>query len=238
MFRIKKWVILFCTVALIGVGAVFPKFVFAIQQRQISGKTATYKTDTVKLTFAEQTLDKMRLLSGNYKMTEISGGNQMNKHDVYRTACELVTYYENHDFKMLNLSNIIDDKETPFLLVANDSKRTAVVWECVFLDEEERMMTLLLDDATGKLLLMEYYRKNASDGEEKDAQMEREAENFVKVTEKYYNIEMKISERNRMKDIIGHNEDFDIKIGEKTENPVNFKLNISDGMLLFVPAME
>lgn len=70
MFRIKKWVILFCTVALIGVGAVFPKFVFAIQQRQISGKTATYKTDTVK-PFAEQTLDKMRLLSRNYKMTEI-----------------------------------------------------------------------------------------------------------------------------------------------------------------------
>ena len=167
MFRIKKWVILFCTVALIGAGAVFPKFVFDIQQRQLSGKTATYKTDTVKLTFAEQTLDKMRLLSENYQMTEISNGNQMNKNDAYRVACEIVKYYENNDFKMLNLSKIIDDKETPFLLVSNDSKRTAVVWECVFLDEEAKIMTLLLDDATGKLLLMEHYEKNFSSRFEK-----------------------------------------------------------------------
>lgn len=235
MSRVKKYAVLCGTMLMIGIGVTFPGFVFRIQEKQLSKKISTYETDMYKLTFAEQILDKMRLFSGNYRMMGIDSGNNLNSDTAYQAMLEIIKYYENHAFEIMNSSGIKEYSVQPFLAISSDCKTTAVVWECSIKNEEKNCIMLTLDDETGKLLRLEIYKNGYYDYSGKKAQIEESTELFVDIVKEYYGLDVEILKYNGMQDSGENMEYFDVKIGAREDNPVLFKLMASEEMFLFIP---
>ena len=153
MKRLKKTAALLLVSCVILLSLFLPRLVFDFQQETLYNQVKTCPAESVQLTPAPDLLDRLQLLNGSYTMTELSTGDKRSAEQAQEAAQTALDTVLAPVFSQLDADSFAPLSVTPYLLLSKDHASSAVIWECMLIDQTSGSFVVFqLDDSTGLML--------------------------------------------------------------------------------------
>lgn len=152
----KKMTLLYLlvTTVVIGFSFLLPDLVVSVAEGKIKSAPARKELKSLQVDLNDNTslVEKLQLMGTDATRLELDEADKQSREKVHNQAVEALDFLDEKGIDNVRAADYTDHQETHYLLTTPTPDKSLTSWMCNFSDEAGNVISMWIDDETGKML--------------------------------------------------------------------------------------